>query len=102
MDHALVMGIPSGQHLLVVMPNSPVYFVLFALPIATTYWKTDPGTSTAWSAIPASWRPPIPRNVSAFCPSIRIVLIQYRCLVLHGVLDRGQSWHLNKLSTVKA
>lgn len=73
----MVVGMPSGQHLLVVVPSSPVYFVLFALPVATTYWKTDPGTSTAWSAIPASWHPPTLRNVSALCPSIRTVLVQY-------------------------
>lgn len=71
------MGMPSGQLLLVAVPSSPVCFVLFALPVATTYWKTDPGTSTAWSAIPAYWRPPTPRNVSALCPSIRAVLVQY-------------------------
>ncbi|KAM7238868.1 hypothetical protein CapIbe_010388 [Capra ibex] len=38
-----------------------------ALPGATTCWKTDRGTSTAWYATPACWHPPTPRNVSV-CP----------------------------------
>lgn len=32
---------------------------------ATTCWKTDRGTSTAWCVTPASWPLPTPRNVSA-------------------------------------
>lgn len=48
-----------------------------ALPTATTCWRTDPGTSTAWSATPASWRRPTPRSVSTLHPSIRIILVSF-------------------------
>lgn len=51
-------------------------------PAATTCWRTGLGTSTAWSATPACWRPPTPRNVSVCAPAV--VPAQLRYLALHG------------------
>lgn len=63
--------IPGFSHGLVIFrlclrssSNANTFTLSHLVSSATTCWKTDPGTSTAWCATPASWPLPTPRNVS--------------------------------------
>lgn len=80
--------------------------VSLPLPAATTCWRTGLGTSTAWSATPACWRPPTPRNVSVPCSPTPAVLAQRWYLLFCGsspswqwVREGGLQWQDHKSVT---
>ena len=63
---APIAGVPTVCPGLTLL-TCPLCLVSLPLLAATTCWRTGLGTSTEWSATPACWRPPTPRNVSAPC-----------------------------------